>query len=305
MRDIFQSQAENVMVLMVDSSDSKTGATGKTLTITISKNGGAFSSVSPDVTDRGNGWYLVELDSNMTNTLKELIIHATASGCDPYDEKLNVVPAVGDYPQVNVYSLEDSPALDDIEARVDASNCGTAVAAIQAKTDNLPTDPASASAITAAFTQIKGSGWTSTDTLEGIFNAISDIDITNTIYPIAAQIDSGNETCQCDRDLQLEAAQYDTKTWSLSFYNADWSAYDFSGMTLRLVFEPVDSATDSEVIEDADITVVDNILTFTTEGANSTLITKNWELQKVISATQKMRLFGGLYVVGPGVKKDS
>jgi len=48
----------------------------------------------------------------------------------------------------------------------------TEVAAIKAKTDNLPSDPADASDITAAFTEIKGATWSSsTDTLEAIRDA--------------------------------------------------------------------------------------------------------------------------------------
>lgn len=49
----------------------------------------------------------------------------------------------------------------------------TEVAAIKAKTDNLPSDPADASDITAAFTEIKGATWSSsTDTLEKIRDAV-------------------------------------------------------------------------------------------------------------------------------------
>src|SRR3954464_13262830 len=80
-----QSTARNRMILMVDSSDHITGKTGLTLTITASKDGAAFASISPTVTERGNGWYNVALTSSHTDTLGDLAVHITATGADPTD----------------------------------------------------------------------------------------------------------------------------------------------------------------------------------------------------------------------------
>lgn len=85
MRKIKQSTNKNVMILMVSSNDHITGANGLTLTITLSKDGGAFSSISPVVTDRGNGWYALALTSAHTNTIGDLVLHITATGADPSD----------------------------------------------------------------------------------------------------------------------------------------------------------------------------------------------------------------------------
>lgn len=76
---------------LVLSTDHITGATGKTLTVTISKNGGAFSAPSGAITEVGNGFYQIAANSTDTNTLGCLKVHATASGCDVYDEDFLVV----------------------------------------------------------------------------------------------------------------------------------------------------------------------------------------------------------------------
>ncbi len=90
MEPLKQSTARNVMVLMVDSSDGKTGKTGLTLTITASKDGAAFATITPTVTERGNGWYNLALTSSHTDTLGDLSFHITGSGADACDFKLPV-----------------------------------------------------------------------------------------------------------------------------------------------------------------------------------------------------------------------
>ena len=85
MRKVKQSTAKNVMVLMVDSTDHITGKTGLTLTITESKDGAAFSSITPTVTERGNGWYNLALTTSHTDTLGDLALHITGTSADPAD----------------------------------------------------------------------------------------------------------------------------------------------------------------------------------------------------------------------------
>lgn len=78
---------------MIDSTDHITGKTGLTLTITLSKNGAAFSTITPTVTDRGSGWYNLALTTAHTDTLGDFVLHITATGADPYDyrDKITVV----------------------------------------------------------------------------------------------------------------------------------------------------------------------------------------------------------------------
>lgn len=80
-----QSTARNKMIFMVDETDHVTGLAGLTLTITASKNGGAFASVTPTVTDRGSGWYSLALTTSHTDTLGDLALHITSTGADPLD----------------------------------------------------------------------------------------------------------------------------------------------------------------------------------------------------------------------------
>jgi hypothetical protein len=79
------------MVFMTDSSDHITGKASLTLTITASKNGAAFASISPTVNDRGTGWYEVQLTTSHTDTLKDLVLHITSAGADPTDCAFEIV----------------------------------------------------------------------------------------------------------------------------------------------------------------------------------------------------------------------
>lgn len=85
MRKAKQSAAKNVMVLMVDSADHVTGKTGLTLAISASKDGAAFASISPTVTERGDGWYALALTASDTDTLGDLALHVTGTAADPAD----------------------------------------------------------------------------------------------------------------------------------------------------------------------------------------------------------------------------
>jgi hypothetical protein len=85
MRLLKQSTNRNLVVFMTDSADHVTGKTGLTLTITASKDGGSFSSISPTVTELSDGWYNLALTTTHTNTLGDFALHITAAGADPTD----------------------------------------------------------------------------------------------------------------------------------------------------------------------------------------------------------------------------
>jgi len=91
MRIIKQSSSRNVLVMMVLASDHITGATGLTLTITASKDGAAFASITPTVTERGSGWYSLNLTAGHTDTLGDLALHITGTAADPTDLVCQVV----------------------------------------------------------------------------------------------------------------------------------------------------------------------------------------------------------------------
>lgn len=89
-----QSTARNLLVFMTQAADHVSGLTGATLTITASKDGGAFASISPTVTERGSGWYSLALTTSHTDTLGDLALHITAASGDPTDLVRQVVTAL-------------------------------------------------------------------------------------------------------------------------------------------------------------------------------------------------------------------
>jgi ABC-type uncharacterized transport system YnjBCD ATPase subunit len=85
MRELKQSTAANLAVFMTSGTDHVSGATGLTLAIAVSKDAGAFASITPTVTELANGWYKLALTTGHTDTLGDLAIHVTAPGADPTD----------------------------------------------------------------------------------------------------------------------------------------------------------------------------------------------------------------------------
>src|SRR5262249_39097056 len=89
---IKQSQtAQPLLVLMTDSADHIAGKTGLSPTVTLSKNGGSFAAPAGAVTEVGSGWYKVAGDATDSGTLGPLLLHATATGADPCDDRFDVV----------------------------------------------------------------------------------------------------------------------------------------------------------------------------------------------------------------------
>ncbi len=83
-------------------SDHYTEATGKIVSVTISKNGGAFGNPSAGVvtaTEISNGWYYVDLSTTDTNTLGPLLVRGTSASIDPAEAAYKVTvdaPQTGD-----------------------------------------------------------------------------------------------------------------------------------------------------------------------------------------------------------------
>jgi hypothetical protein len=85
------STTTKIPVLMVSVSDDKTALAGATVTIQISKNGGAFATVAGGVTEIANGWYVVTLSGTETNTTGPLLVRATAASADEWRDIHQVV----------------------------------------------------------------------------------------------------------------------------------------------------------------------------------------------------------------------
>ena len=96
MRRLPQSTSRVVMLKVFLTSDHVTAATGKTVAITISKNGGAFGNPNAgatNATEVSNGWYKVTLDTTDTNTIGDLVVRGTATACDDSEQVMEVVSA--------------------------------------------------------------------------------------------------------------------------------------------------------------------------------------------------------------------
>lgn len=127
MKEAKQSIAINIMVWMADATDHITGKAGLTLAVEASKDGAAFASISPTVTERGSGWYNLALTSSHTDTLGDLVVRATATGADPGERTINVVANV----EADTYARVGAPTGASISADV---------AAVKADTGNIYTD---------------------------------------------------------------------------------------------------------------------------------------------------------------------
>jgi len=78
------------------SSDHISKATGKTIAVVISKNGGAFANPSAgatNATEIAQGWYYVDLSTTDTGTTGPLIVRGTEANCDDIEIAYNVVNA--------------------------------------------------------------------------------------------------------------------------------------------------------------------------------------------------------------------
>lgn len=84
MSAIKQKFPTNILIKMKLSTDHTTGATGKTLSVMLIKNGAAPVALSAAavITERGYGWYNILLGISDCNTLGDLVLIANASGCD-------------------------------------------------------------------------------------------------------------------------------------------------------------------------------------------------------------------------------
>lgn len=81
---IEQGSAFRVMLKAYNTSDGS-AATGKTIAVVISKNGGSFANPAAGVTNAtevSNGWYYADLGTSDTGTLGPLVVRGTATGVD-------------------------------------------------------------------------------------------------------------------------------------------------------------------------------------------------------------------------------
>lgn len=125
-----QSTAYTRMLLMIDSTDHVTGKTGLTVTVTLSKAGGAFAAAGGTITEVSSGWYKIALTTTDTNTLGELAFHCTGTAADPTDFVDTVSARINDdmaYPATTGRSMVvDASGLVDANAvKIGPTGSGT------------------------------------------------------------------------------------------------------------------------------------------------------------------------------------
>jgi len=86
------STSHPIEFLLVSSTDSKTGLTGLSPTVNLSKDGGSFGLASGSVSEIGFGWYSLAGNSTDRNTLGDLLVHCSGAGADITDDKYTIVP---------------------------------------------------------------------------------------------------------------------------------------------------------------------------------------------------------------------
>ena len=145
MLHLLGNTSKAIPLFMADSTDHNTGKTGLSLTLTRRKAGGSFAAAGGSVAELANGWYEWTPGSGDIDTAGFLLVHATGTGADPADARVQVV----------AFDPYDAAALG--LSRVDAAvstralEAGGNLAAVKAKTDALPASPATeGSAATAA-----------------------------------------------------------------------------------------------------------------------------------------------------------
>jgi len=134
-----QSVAKRVM-LKVYLTDGLTEATGKTVAIVISKNGGAFANPAAGATNASEvsvGWYYVDLAIADFDTLGPIVVRGTGTGCDPVERLFYVVNAhnagFDGVPNAAAKTVGGLPVGMDTNGRVDLGSwLGVAPAALTA-----------------------------------------------------------------------------------------------------------------------------------------------------------------------------
>lgn len=91
-----QSTAYTVVIKAYLAADHVSPATGKTMAVTISKAGSAFSNPSAgasSASEIANGWYSYALSTTDTGTIGDLVVRLTATGVDDAERILPIVNA--------------------------------------------------------------------------------------------------------------------------------------------------------------------------------------------------------------------
>jgi hypothetical protein len=148
-----QSTARTVIVGPVLDSSGAAVTTEVVGNFKISKNGGAVAALdgSATLTHQNTGYYALALAANDLNTVgpADIIINDTTNACPVTRINVFNTTIYDALYAAGATGFSTQASVDAIAGYVD-----TEVAAIKAKTDNLPSDPADASDIVASFSTV-------------------------------------------------------------------------------------------------------------------------------------------------------
>ena len=127
--DLLQSTSQIIKFRAFLASDGKTPATGKTIAITISKNGAAFGNPSAgatNATELSSGWYYFTASTTDTNTLGAFAFRGAQADIDDVgrDYRVKLVPTIPDNTTIAlIYALLQLTDSDvaSIESRIPAA----------------------------------------------------------------------------------------------------------------------------------------------------------------------------------------
>ena len=140
--------------------------TGAAPSVTISKDGAAFTAATNTPAEIGNGYYYVDLTTAETTVTNNVIVRATATGAQPTAavwEPEQAMPTAADNATAVWGAASKIVTIDSTQAATLATaatltTVGDNVAAVKAKTDNLPASPAAtgdAMTLTSAYDAAK------------------------------------------------------------------------------------------------------------------------------------------------------
>lgn len=107
----------------------RVAATGKTVTVNLSKAGGTFGVAGGTVTEIANGAYKIVLTTTDTNTLGDLAFNCTASGSDQTDFVDQVGPVISNIIQINGSSTSGNNATLSLAQLNIVNSSGSAIVA--------------------------------------------------------------------------------------------------------------------------------------------------------------------------------
>lgn len=174
------------------------------------------------------------------------------------------------------------------------------VTAIKAKTDNLPGDPADASDITAAFTEIKGVAWSSTtDTLEAIRDAAGSGSTSIMVTPVVAQVPVRV------RDTDIETYIGDLSTIRIGIFSGE-DAVDLLGFGNLEVCVQAKDGTDLDFVPMADLTIdgtSNNYVSWEPSGPSVATVRRGkWSLRKT---SNKQVIAKGAWIISDAALEDT